>query len=138
MKLVVDASVAVKWYLPEVHSLRAGRLLDPRFSLVAPDLIRLEVGNVLEQRVRRHELTFEEAAIRFESFETGGAKILPSIDLVQMAFEMAMELSCTIYDCLYLALAVDEECMLLTADRKFYTAVAKSELAPYILWIEDL
>ena len=37
MKCVVDASVAVKWYVPEIHSARAERLLDQANELHAPD-----------------------------------------------------------------------------------------------------
>jgi predicted nucleic acid-binding protein len=39
IKLVVDASVAAKWYVPEIHSDAAVRLLDPEIVLLAPDLI---------------------------------------------------------------------------------------------------
>jgi predicted nucleic acid-binding protein len=44
---VVDASVALKWFLPEVHSDAAARLLREGYRLHAPDLIRAEFGNVL-------------------------------------------------------------------------------------------
>lgn len=138
MKLVVDASVAVKWFLVEPHSIRAGRLRDARFSLVAPDLIRLELGNVLWKHVRRGELTSKAAESHLEAFEMAETEIRQTSGLVAVAFHLAVALDRTVYDCLYLALAVEENCALITADRKFHAAVAKSQLAPYILWIEDM
>lgn len=138
MRLVVDASVAVKWYLPEIHSIRAGRLRDPRFSVVAPDLIRLEFANVLWKTIRRGDLTREGAATFRHAFETSRIQILPAADLVPTAFDLAVDLGRTVYDCLYLALAMEQKCLLITADRKFYAAVASSAIANYILWIEDM
>jgi len=44
-KFVVDASVAVKWFVPEIQSAAAERLLDPEIVLSAPDLILSELGN---------------------------------------------------------------------------------------------
>jgi predicted nucleic acid-binding protein len=56
--LVVDSSVAVKWYLPENGSERAASLLEAAIRLVAPDLLIPEVGNVLW--TRRREMPVEE------------------------------------------------------------------------------
>lgn len=51
-KVVVDASVVVKWFVPEIHSAPAARLLDSDVVLYAPDLIGSEVGNTLRKKVR--------------------------------------------------------------------------------------
>ncbi|MEO8383259.1 MAG: type II toxin-antitoxin system VapC family toxin [Acidobacteriota bacterium] len=61
MKVVVDASVAAKWFLPEIHSDAAARLLDPTIALYAPDLIVPEFGNILWKKIRRAEITPVEA-----------------------------------------------------------------------------
>lgn len=48
MKLVVvDASVVAKWYVPEIHTLAALKLLDGTYGLDAPDLLPSELGNIL-------------------------------------------------------------------------------------------
>ncbi|HVG07663.1 MAG TPA: type II toxin-antitoxin system VapC family toxin, partial [Thermoanaerobaculia bacterium] len=60
-RIVVDASVAIKWFLPEQHSLQALRLLEGGRELVAPDLIWAEIGNVLWKRWRQGELADENA-----------------------------------------------------------------------------
>jgi predicted nucleic acid-binding protein len=53
------------------------------------------------------------------------------------AFELATGLDKTIYDSIYLALAVFEDCKLLTADRKFYDVVSVSSYSENIRWVED-
>ena len=62
-RYVVDASVAVKWLVPEIHTQEAEQLLDPTHVLLAPDLLYAEVGNALWKRVRRRELRAEEARL---------------------------------------------------------------------------
>lgn len=49
-RYVVDASVAIKWFLPEVHSEPASRLLREERYLLVPDLIWAEFGNVLGKK----------------------------------------------------------------------------------------
>ena len=53
---VIDASVAVKWFVPEVHSEHALRLLRKKFALLAPELIQAEFGNILWKKCRAGEL----------------------------------------------------------------------------------
>ena len=56
-RYVVDASVAIKWVLPETHSEAALRLQHSNHHLHAPTFATLELGNVLIKKVRRGELT---------------------------------------------------------------------------------
>lgn len=50
--IVVDASVAIKWFIPEIHATAAGRLLEKNLKLLAPDLIFAEIGNILWKKCR--------------------------------------------------------------------------------------
>ncbi len=59
-RYVVDASVAIKWFLPETHSEAALRLQHSNHRLHAPAFVMLELGNVLTKKIRRGELTQEE------------------------------------------------------------------------------
>ena len=52
MPYVIDASVAVKWYLAEVHQPEAIIVLDSDEILMAPDLLLSEVGNIIWKKVR--------------------------------------------------------------------------------------
>jgi predicted nucleic acid-binding protein len=54
---VVDASVVIKWFVPEVHSDAARRLLERSHQYVAPDLLYAETANAIWKKVRRGELS---------------------------------------------------------------------------------
>ena len=136
-KAVVDASVVAKWFVPEIHSEAAARLLDAEIALYAPDLIGPEFGNILWKKVRRHEIEREEADEIMTAFAKLPFEIRPSVLLLSSAFELANELDRTVYDSLHLALAVAEECALITADAKFHATVRESPLAEHVQWVED-
>src|SRR5687767_1778490 len=108
-KVVVDASVAVKWFVPEIHSEAAARVLGPEIALYAPDLIGPEFGNVLWKKVRRDEIERTEADEILNAFAKLPFEIRSSSLLLSAAFELAVALDRTVYDSLYLALAVAEE-----------------------------
>ncbi len=137
MKVVVDASVAAKWFLPEIHSDAAARLLDPAIVLYAPDLIVPEFGNILWKKVRRAEITPVEAGEILRAFGALPLELRPSSALLTPAFELAVELDRSVYDSLYLAVAVAEECAMVTADAKFHSVLAASPLARHVRWVED-
>ncbi|HEV3484087.1 MAG TPA: type II toxin-antitoxin system VapC family toxin, partial [Vicinamibacterales bacterium] len=136
-QLVVDASVAIKWFVPEVHSPAAVRLLDPDTVLFAPDSIGPEIANALWKKVRRGEITADEASEILSAFARAGVEIFPSHVLVASAFELAVSLGRTVYDGLYLALAIAQDCPLVTADRKFHAAVSASPFAQHIELFAD-
>lgn len=136
-KVVVDASVAVKWFVPEIHFEAAARMLDPDIALYAPDLIGPEFGNILRKKVRREEIRRDEADEIMAAFARLPFEIRPSPVLLPSAFELAIELDHTVYDSLYLALAVAEECALITADAKLHATLIASPLAAHVQWVED-
>jgi predicted nucleic acid-binding protein len=63
---VVDASVAIKWFLPEIHSEAALRLRNANYELHVPKFLHLEIGNVLCKKQRQTELTQEESSLILE------------------------------------------------------------------------
>jgi predicted nucleic acid-binding protein len=136
-KVVVDASVAIKWFVPEIHSEAAVRALDAEIALYAPDLILPEFGNIVWKKVRRGEIELEEAGEIIGAFARLPFEIRPSSLLLSAAFELAVALDRTVYDSLYLALAVAEDCALITADAKFHAAIAASPLADNVMWVEE-
>lgn len=137
MKVVVDASVAAKWFLPEIHSDAAVRLLDPSIALYAPDLIVPEFGSLLWKKVRRAEVTPVQAGEILRAFAALPLELHPSSHLLASALELAVELDRSVYDCLYLAVAVAENCAMVTADAKFHSVFAATPLARHVLWVED-
>jgi predicted nucleic acid-binding protein len=129
---VVDASVAVKWFVPEVHSLEAAALLDPAHTLHAPDLLFAEVGNTLWKKTRRRELKPAEARIILRGLASVPLEVTPARDLVMGALELALHVGCTAYDAIYLALAIQHDCRFVTADRRLRDLVVRRGLTRHV------
>lgn len=137
MKFIVDASVAIKWYVPEVHSISAIRVLGRESSFYAPDLIYAEIGSTLWKKTRRGDLTRDQAAAILQGFFDVHLEIYPSAPLADIAFSLATSLGSSFYDSLYLALAVAQDSAVITADQKFHAIVKASPLARHVRWIAD-
>lgn len=135
---VVDASVAIKWFLPENHSEAALRLLTQPHTLHAPDLIFSEFGNVLWKRVRRNEISKKEADAILEGLRTLNLQVQPSQALIPLALEIACGENRTVYDSLYLAAAIALQSPLITADARFFRALIKGPFSAHLLWVEDI
>ena len=103
--MIVDASVATMWFVPEQHSDRAALLLAPEYQLVAPDLIRLEVGSTLLKAIRRNDVTLEDGEEALGTLLPAAVRTLRSEDHVETAFDIAQRLGGSIYDAIYIALA---------------------------------
>lgn len=136
--LVVDASVAAKWFLPEVHSEDALRLLDEPYRLLAPDLLYSEVGNTLWKRVVKKEISRKQSIEIIRALETLPLVSFATKPLVAAALEVACRTGRTVYDSVYLALAAHHDCRLVTADRRFYNALRSLPLKTSLLWIGDI
>jgi predicted nucleic acid-binding protein len=132
MRTVVDASVALKWYFPELGSDQAKRVLaeaiDGERQLLAPDLILIEFANVLWKKVQREECDRGEAEEILDAFGTDAPRLVASVPLVPRALELALRLGEVVYDCVYLAAAIEGEASLVTADARL-ARCARSVLA---------
>lgn len=137
-RFVVDASVAVKWFLPEDNSKEALQLLREGNELLAPDLIWAEVANVVWKRFRRGELEQAEGAALLRDLRRVPIRTCPSDLLLESAWAIAVNHGRTIYDSLYLALAVNRECPMVTADGLLYRALKQGGWAQHLLWIGDV
>lgn len=136
--LVVDASVVMKWLLPEVHSGAARRVLAADHALLAPDLLWAELGNALWKRVRSGEIAAEDARDLLRDFQRFQVVTTPIMPLIDAALEIATHLDRTVYDSLYLALALARRCQIVTADRHFYNTLTRGPLASTLVWVEDV
>jgi len=137
-RYVVDASVAVKWFVPEIHSAEALRLLSLDCELLAPDLLPSEFGNILWKKTRRGEIRVPEAVETFHALAAVPLRFSSAPSLLEPAYLLAVEFGRTVYDSLYLALALLERCPMVTADRKLVNALQGTSLAASLLWVEGL
>lgn len=135
---VVDCSVAVKWFLPEPQATAAARIHVSRGPLHVPDLFHLEFGSAVLKRIRRKEITLEEGIRMVEEIRLVPMQRHTDESLFPLAFEIASIVNASIYDCMYLALAVRLSALVVTADKRFLRSIADTEYADYALWIEDL
>jgi len=122
--LVVDASIAVKWVLPESDSERAAALRETEPDLIAPVLLVAEVGNAVWKRARLGELTAQDAIDAVATAIGIIGALHPLEGLAARAMKIATMLDHPIYDCFYLALAERENIPLMTADRRLSAAAA--------------
>ena len=137
MTLVVDASVALKWFLPEELEDEADALAG-RDDLVAPDLIFSEIGNALWARAARGLLAREGAERSLEAFEAAALTIVESPPLARRALAIAFELGHPLYDCVYLACAERIGALLVTADDRLVRKTRASAYAPLVHHLRDL
>lgn len=124
MTVVIDASVALKWVIEEDGSEAAAGLLNAE-TLVAPGLLLVECADVLWAKVRRRSITREQADAALLAIQAAPLDVRPSVDYVTAAQVIAFDLDQTVYDSLYLAVAVAERTKLITADVAFATAAAR-------------
>ena len=130
--LVVDASVAAKWFLPEPDAAAAVALLDGRHHLAAPDLIRAEVGNTLWKLNARGLLSADEAVEMVEHFMSMPVEVYDSASLLAAALEIAIATRRTVYDSLYLALAVELDARVVTADVRWVHAMTGNPFSRFL------
>ena len=126
MTLVIDASVACKWFFEEPLSTEARVLAEAGEAFSAPDMILVECANAAWRRVSGETIPLAQAYAFLSALPRWFASLVPSARLHARAFEMACALSHPVYDCQYLALAEVEESQLVTADRAFVNKVRRS------------
>ncbi|MEH2299975.1 MAG: type II toxin-antitoxin system VapC family toxin [Nostoc sp.] len=136
-RYVLDASVAIKWFVPEVHSDKARHLLTSNYTFLVPDFFFAEVANVLWKRVRRGEDTADNAKQTLADLNTIPLEVYLSRPLMPLALDIAIQNDRAVYDSLYLALAITQKCQMVTADEKFYNALKTSSYAKNLFWVEN-
>src|SRR5580693_7112758 len=117
MTIVVDASVALKWVLPEDDSDLADALLSER--LIAPPLWLIEGANALWRNVRMGKIGANDAALLFRELSSAPVTSAHADEDAANALDLAIRLSHPIYDCIYIVLAQRENTYVVTADRRF-------------------
>ena len=122
--LVIDASVAVKWFLDEPGDREARALVEGSEALMAPELIVAEVLNAIWKRLLRGEADIRQGPRVAAALPKVLAQIRSLAPLATRTLELAAELRHPVYDCFYLALAEERSAKLVTADRRLISRLA--------------
>jgi predicted nucleic acid-binding protein len=128
---VLDASVAAKWFLPAEGETLTDEALDllyryttGQIRLIVPDLFWAEFANILWKAVRQGRWTKDAADTAIAAMRDRNLPTVPSLALLEAAFAIANTFQRTVYDSLYVALAVISKAQLLTADERLAHALA--------------
>lgn len=139
MRFVIDASVAIKWVVTEDGTDQAVSLLSSG-ALSAPDLLVAECANILWKKVRRSELSDQEALLASRILEQAEIELHPMRTLLEPATRLAIELDHPAYDCIYLALAMEHDWRFVTADMRLVAKARRSapKVSRAILSLEEV
>jgi len=128
---VVDASVAAKWFLPAEGETLTDEALEllrrytsGQVRLIVPDLFWAEFANILWKAVRQGRWTKDAADTAIAAMKDRSLPTAPSLELLEAAFAIANKFERSVYDSLYVALAISSKAQLLTADERLAHALA--------------
>jgi predicted nucleic acid-binding protein len=134
---VVDASVAVKWFVAETDFLVADELSAGNHRLFAPRLILTEVANALGRKAMAGLMSVAEACLYLRSLPQYLDDVLAVDDLIEPALKNACALRHPIYDLIYLEVARRLGAQLVTADRRFTARIVGTDVARHVTLLAD-
>jgi predicted nucleic acid-binding protein len=135
--LVVDASVVAKWFFNEEHSDSARLLMARMPELLAPDFLRVELAAIAWKKARRGQIPVARVTEFPPHIADLSLRFVRDQSLLQGAADIAVRYDRSIYDSLYVALALQEGCQFVTADLRLYNGL-RDDLPQTMLWVEDL
>lgn len=134
---VLDASVAVRWVVPERGSNEAAELLARPISWLAPRLMLTEAAAALRRKVAGRELSaavaIQALGALVEAVADGTVRVTDDEEFVSSALALAVTLGHKVPDCLYLAVAEREGCELATADQRLEQLARQRGIATYLV-----
>ncbi len=137
MKLVVDASVAVKWFVEETLREEARLRVKQGHELGSPEFILIETANIAWKKALREEIGKDQARTIVAAIPQYVPTLYPSSELMDRALELALALNHPVYDCLYLSCADIADGVLITADEKLCEVVRNTDLARLVRYLGD-
>lgn len=126
--LIVDASVAVKWFFREPDSQRAIDLRQGDLDFIAPELIIAEIGNAAWKKCMKNQIDAADAVFVVREATLLLSSLVPITELAEAAMQLSADLRHPIYDCFYLALAERERAPIVSADAKFLAAAKRLKI----------
>ena len=138
--LVLDANVAVKLVCIEPGYQATLDRLQSEAKLVAPDWVMIESGHAIRRKSLGGEFDGLEAQRLLGLLPGFFEALYRDGQLYEAAMALSFELEHWIYDCMYLACALEVGAPLLTADRKFWNAAKRggyADVVELLTWKEQ-
>lgn len=127
--IVIDASIAAKWFLPESSSEAAVNLLSSKKKLLAPAILRHEVTAAIAKAARMNRISKEDAHLFIgrwcRMLENHVVSLIPAETVFMESVQLCLDLSHPLYDCFYLSTAQKFEALLATTDKRLIEQAQK-------------
>lgn len=123
MRLIVDASVAIKWVVQESDRDAARAYVSDAHELLAPDFLLVEASNILWKKFTRNQIDQSQARRALKELSVTFDEFLQTRDLVDQALSLSVRLGHPAYDCMYVAASEQHDGILLTADTGLVSAL---------------
>ena len=131
--VVLDSSIAAKWIFWESGSDLAQTLLDEQYLFYVPDFFYVEMDAIIAKKFRKRELNSDEAYVKRAQVHRIALEKWSHLSLADVAFDISVTLTVTIYDAIYLALAVEKETVMWTADDRLVRGIRNTFLSDYVI-----
>lgn len=132
---VIDACVAIKWFLPEENYQKAGEILSSHNRLYAPDLFQVEMDSIITKKVRQRLIETDDAYRIYEEIRNIPIQIIPYSLIGKLAFDLSVALPITQYDACYLAVAIEYDEIVISADMRFVRGMNGTPFEEYVVSI---
>jgi len=121
--LIIDASALVKLLIGEPDSARFQAHVGDGTRLHAPAHVLAETGEVISRKMQAGHIDRQQRAQIVRQLEAE-LELIPLLNLLEPAIEIALDVGASVYDCLYVAAAARLRCKLLTADKRLIARLA--------------
>jgi predicted nucleic acid-binding protein len=137
MTVVVDANVAVKWFIEQNGSDHARRVQAYRGPLIAPGMLVSEMANGLWRHAMRGDVHAGDGVAAISALPWWFHELVEDHLLAETALTLAIELDYATYDCFYLALSRARAAPLVTADKCFINRLDSTAYASNVVHLSD-
>ncbi|MBM4135611.1 MAG: type II toxin-antitoxin system VapC family toxin [Nitrospira sp.] len=141
MRLVVDSSVSLKWWLDDEEFIEESRLLlkkvvDGEIELILPELWYCEVANGITTAVRRNRISEKQGKMFIEELQAIPMEQYNIATHINRIYKDAVKYKYAIYDMVYLAIAELEEIQFISSDERLVNTVKSTK--PFVKYVSDL
>jgi predicted nucleic acid-binding protein len=137
MTLVVDANVAVKWFVQQQGPDHARRVQAYNGPLIAPALLIAETANGLWRHIQRGDVTANQARTAIVGLPKWFSELVEDQSLAPSAMDLSTGLNYSTYDCIYLALSRARSAPLVTADKRLINHLSTTQYKSHVVHLSD-